>query len=85
MTNDLLSAGLMLAYNSLLFYLIGRWSVTRTVRWRIGGKILDDINSILERRQFMTNDLTITHTRGWRAHGFNWKIRISQEEPEVEQ
>lgn len=69
----------MLVCNSILFFCVGRVSVQRSTAYRMGTKIVGDIQEILDRRKFIVDDMTITNTRGWTAFGFKWKISIEQE------
>lgn len=79
---DLWSAIGLLAWNSILFLLLGRWSVIRGPRYRMGDKIVDDITEVLDRRQFIGDNaeggMTIVNSRRWYAFGYDWEITIGQ-------
>jgi hypothetical protein len=64
---------------ALSFLAIGRWSIIRGTRYRLGNKILGDLAEVLKRRDLVGDGMIITNTRGWRAFGYDWKISITQE------
>lgn len=79
---DLWRAIGLLAWNAILFFMLGRWSVHRTAAHRMGHRILDDITQILDKRHIVGDNadgMVITNTRGWSAFGYEWKISIVQE------
>ena len=84
---DLWQAIGLLAWNSILFLLIGRWSVMRGPRYRMGDKIVDDIVEVLDRRQLIGDNpdggMIITNTRRWYAYGYNWKVTVVQQRPTI--
>jgi hypothetical protein len=82
---DLWRAIGLLSWNAVLFLLIGRWSVIRGPRYRMGDKIVDDITEVLDRRQFIGDNaeggMTIVSTSRWYAYGYNWEISVVQQRP----
>jgi hypothetical protein len=40
----------MLFWNSVLFFFIGRWSVIRGPRYRMGDQVVSDIQEVIDRR-----------------------------------
>lgn len=74
-------AVLMLAWNSWFFWIIGRWSIKRKPRYKIGDAIVEDISRVLDRRDLIgdNGDINIVHSRRWLAFGHVWEIRVVQE------
>lgn len=73
---------LMIAWNSWFFWIIGRWSIKRKPRYKIGDAIVKDIMAVLDRRQLIgdnTGGINIVHSRRWLAFGNVWEIRVVQE------
>jgi hypothetical protein len=63
----------MLFWNSVLFFFVGRWSVIRGPRYRMGDQVVDDIQGILDKRPMIgDNGMVITNRRKWRAFGYDW-------------
>jgi hypothetical protein len=82
---DLWQAIGLLSWQAVLFFLLGRWSVIRGPRYRMGDKIVDDITEVLDRRQIVGDNaeggMTIVNTRRWYAYGYNWEVSVVQERP----
>jgi hypothetical protein len=63
-----------------LFYFLGRWSVIRGPRYRMGDSIVEDITQILAKRPMIgDNGMVITNRRKWNSFGYNWILSIEQE------
>jgi len=79
---DLYRALGLLAWNSVLFLCIGRWSVQRSVRYRLGDRITDLIQEVLDKRGLIGDNadgFTITNKIGWKAWGYYWTISVAQD------
>jgi hypothetical protein len=71
----------MLFWNSVLFFFVGRWSVIRGPRYRMGDQVVDDIQGILDKRPMIgDNGMVITNRRKWRAFGYDWIMTIAQDQ-----
>lgn len=58
-------------------YWAAEYRVRRSIQYRMGQKVVDDIASILEQRKFTGEDaMTITSTTRWRALGHNVRLII---------
>lgn len=76
-------AVLMLVWNSFFFWYVGRWSLKRKPRYKMGDAICNDIETVLQRRNLIGNNaeagMTIIHSRRWLAFGHVWEIKVAQE------
>lgn len=71
----------MLFWNSVVFFFLGRWSVIRGPRYRMGDLVIGDIQQILDRRPIIGNNrMVITNTRKWKAFGYDWIMTVAQDE-----
>jgi hypothetical protein len=75
---------LVIVFNSSAYFFLGRWSVHRTPQYRMGDKIVHDIQEVLDRRQLIGDNIgggmTITNVRGWHAFGYDWEVNVVQKE-----
>jgi hypothetical protein len=70
----------MLFWNSVLFFFIGRWSVIRGPRYRMGDQVVSDIQEVIDRRPLIgDNGMVITTKRRWSAFGYKWTMSIAQD------
>lgn len=61
-------------------FVIGARIVQRTTSYRIGRKILEDMESILERRTFVgPKEIKVGTTRKWQHGGHDWELKVSQD------
>lgn len=71
---------ILLIWHGALFFFLGRWSVIRGPRYRMGDQVVEDITQILDKRPMIgDNGITITTTRKWKAFGYDWILSVGQD------
>jgi hypothetical protein len=70
---------------ALTFFMLGRWSVQRSTNYRMGLKVLSDIEEIVDKRKFAGANMTVTVKSTWKARGHNWELAITEKEKELSQ
>lgn len=65
---------------SLISFIVGRWTVERSIRYKMGDKIVDNASTLLKNRKLVGESVEIAVTTSWKARGHDWELSIKEKE-----